>query len=92
MNWNGRLIARWALAGPVTLIVALLLMAATPFWFPKGAANVDHIVFGILLFPAYWAAPFFVAVMADRLWRAAVILLGTAAVCALMVFQLFNAA
>ncbi|MEM7741814.1 MAG: hypothetical protein AAF225_13560 [Pseudomonadota bacterium] len=90
MTWNGRLIARWVLAGPVTLLIAILLMAATPFWFPKGASNIDHLVFGILLFPAYWAVPFTFAIMADKLWRATGILAGTGLISILMIVQMFN--
>lgn len=90
MTWNGRLIARWVLAGPAAFVLAILLMAATPFWFPKGASNIDHLVFAIFLFPAYWAIPFTFAVMAEKLWRASAIFLATGLISVLMIAQMFN--
>ena len=70
---RSRLIGRWVLGGPVALIAAVTTMASTPLWFPKGAAQVDHLVFAIILFPAYWAAAFFYVVMDRSVWRAALV-------------------
>lgn len=69
---RSRLVGRWVLGGPVALIAAVTTMASTPLWFPKGAAQVDHLVFAIILFPAYWAAAFFYAVMDASVRRAGV--------------------
>jgi len=62
---------RFWLAGPATLVVAYVLMAAMPVWFPPGVASINHLAFPVVLFPAFWAVLFFYAVLAERLWRAA---------------------
>ncbi|MEM8785680.1 MAG: hypothetical protein AAGF19_07480 [Pseudomonadota bacterium] len=67
---------RWVLAGPVVLIVSRSSMAAIPFWCPKGAAGVDHLVFPVILFPIIWSAFFFYAVMSDRLLTTSAVLVG----------------
>ena len=67
-------VARIVLGGPIALIVAILAMAGTPFWFPKGAAQVDHLVFAILLFPVYWSVGLLYVILDERIWRAAVIM------------------
>ena len=85
-----RLIVRWILAGPAAILVAVLFMAATPFWFPEGASGVDHIVIGLLLFPAYWALAFFYALMEDNVWRATLVLVAAAAINAAMIAAMFN--
>ena len=69
-------VVRWVLAGPVALLVAFVVMAAMPLWFPEGAAGIDHLVLPLILFPAIWAAAFFYACLAENLRRASVILIG----------------
>lgn len=64
-------VVRWILAGPLALIGAIVAMAVTPLWMPHGAGGVDHLVFAIVLFPLYWAALFFYAVLAERLGHVA---------------------
>lgn len=51
------------LAGPVTLIVAVLIMAAMSLWLPKGHAGIDHLVVPLVLFPFILAAVFFYVVL-----------------------------
>lgn len=69
-----RLIARWLLAGPLTIITAIAAMAAMPVWFPEGAAGINHLAFTLILFPAIWAVAFFYAVLEENLWRAGAVL------------------
>ncbi|MFO7483772.1 hypothetical protein [Oceanibaculum nanhaiense] len=70
--------ARWLLGGPMAVLIAILAMGAMPLWFPTGAAGVDHLIFPLILFPALWAAPFFYAILAENLRRAALVLTGLA--------------
>ena len=67
---------RTALAGPVALAVAVVVMAAMPLWFPEGAAGIDHLVLPLVLFPAIWAVAFFYACLTEKLGRASVVLMG----------------
>lgn len=64
------LTTRWLLAGPGALLGAYVLMAAMPLWFPPGAANIDQLVFPLILFPVLWAVLFFYACLAENLPRA----------------------
>ncbi len=70
------IVIRWILAGPVTLAVAVAVMATMPLWFPQGAAGIDHLILPLILFPALWAVAFFYACLAENLTRAGVILIG----------------
>jgi hypothetical protein len=63
------------MAGPLTLFAAAVTMAATPLWWPKGAAGVDHLVFAILLFPAFWAVYVFYALIESRPVRGLIVML-----------------
>lgn len=54
---------RFWLAGPATLVVAVLVMAAMSLWLPKGQAGIDHLVVPLVLFPFIWAAVFFYVVL-----------------------------
>jgi hypothetical protein len=67
------LILRWITAGPLAIIAAVLTMASTPLWLPKGAAGVDHMILPIILFPAFWAVYFFYALIESRPMRALVV-------------------
>jgi hypothetical protein len=69
-------LARWLLAGPGAILAALATMAAMPLWVPAGAAGVNHIALPIIFTPLLWAVPFFYAVLAENLVRAAVVLSG----------------
>lgn len=73
---NRSVVLRWVLAGPVALMVAFVVMAAMPLWFPEGVAGIDHLILPLILFPAIWAAAFFYACLAENLGRAGVILSG----------------
>lgn len=55
--------ARFWLAGPVTLIVSVLIMAAMSLWYPPGSANINHLVIPVILFPFIWGGVFFYVVL-----------------------------
>ncbi|MEM9315094.1 MAG: hypothetical protein AAGA95_10740 [Pseudomonadota bacterium] len=67
--------ARWLIAGPLTIVTAILVMAGAPTWLPEGPGGVDHIAFPILLFPAIWAGLFLYALMESRQWRSFTLML-----------------
>lgn len=65
--------ARFVLAGPVAIIVALTLLAGMPLWLPGGAAGIDNLVIPLVLAPLIWAALFFHACLDRNLVRVAVV-------------------
>ena len=86
---RSKTLVRWILAGPVALIGAIVAMAVTPLWMPQGAGGVDHLAFAIILFPLYWAALFFYAVLAERLGRAALVFGALFGISAYLLWQAF---
>jgi uncharacterized membrane protein len=83
------LILRWITAGPLTMAAAVLTMASTPLWWPKGAAGIDNLIFAILLFPAFWAIHIFYALMDSKPWRALFVIMTVIIVNALIIFLQF---
>lgn len=69
------LLMRWILAGPVTLIVTLAIMAGMTAWWPRGAAGLDQIGMPLILSPVIWVCVFIYALLEDRLGRACVVML-----------------
>lgn len=67
--------ARVALAGPVTVLLSVLIFAGMPLWLPRGSAGIDHIVLPLILLPAVWAVLFFHAVLDRSLVRVALVAL-----------------
>ena len=70
---------RWiriALAGPGSVIVALVVMAGMALWLPVGAAGIDNLVLPLVLVPLIWAGLFFHACLDRRLGRVAIIACG----------------
>jgi hypothetical protein len=65
--------ARIALAGPVAVLLSVLIFAGMPLWLPRGAAGIDHIVMPLILLPAVWAVLFFHAVLDRSLARVALV-------------------
>lgn len=61
---------RFWLAGPITLMLSIFTMAAMSLWFPPGIANVNHLVFPLVLFPLIWATSFFYSVLEVNIKRA----------------------
>lgn len=77
-TWRWPVVARVVLAGPMVIIVSLLVVAGMPVWFPKGAAGIDHIALPIIMLPGIWAVLFFHAVLDRSLSRVAVVEAGLA--------------
>lgn len=65
---------RFWLAGPVTLIVSIFIMAAMSLWLPQGKAGIDHLVVPLILFPLIWAAVFFYVILEKRMKRAGIVM------------------
>lgn len=83
-------VSRWILAGPFALVGAILAMASTTLWMPEGDAEVNHLVFAIVLFPVYWAALFFYVVLEENIKRAWFLLPIFIALNALVIFISFK--
>lgn len=86
---SSQTVSRWLLAGPVTLILAVLIMAASPVWLPAGKGGVDNLALPIILFPLLWAIPFFYSLLEEKLVRAWVVLLSLAALNGVIVYSAF---
>ena len=67
--------ARWLLAGPLAVVVAVAVLAGMPVWLPPGPSQIDHVLFALLLFPAVWGGAFFYALLAEKLSIVSVIFL-----------------
>lgn len=78
---------RWMLAGPAALLLSVAVTAAMPIWFPKGAANIGHFIFPVVLFPAVWAAAFTYTVLERNLVRATLIVIGATALNAVVAWS-----
>lgn len=70
---SAQLWLRVLLAGPVTIIVALTLLAGMPLWLPGGAAGVDNLVIPLVFAPLIWSALFFHACLDRSLLRIALV-------------------
>lgn len=66
---------RFWLAGPATLIISVLAMAATSLWFPEGDARINNLVVPMVLFPLFWACIFFYVLLERELRRLYLIML-----------------
>lgn len=66
---------RWVLAGPVTLIVTIAIMAGMTVWWPPGAAGIDQIGMPLILSPVIWVCVFVYALLDDNLGRACLVML-----------------
>ncbi len=65
--------ARFWLAGPAALVLAVVLMLGMVVWLPAGRAQIDNIVIPMIVFPLIWAVLFFYAYLALRIARVAVV-------------------
>jgi hypothetical protein len=79
---------RALLAGPCAAGLTVLVVAAMPFWVPKGAGGVDHIVVPLFFMPAIWSTIFFYALLDRSLTRIATTM-GTMTVIHLVVLKDF---
>ncbi len=66
-----RRIIRWVLAGPITAIIAVIVLMGMPIYIPAGPGGVDNIVIPLLLLAIVWAMLFFHAVLDSSLTRVA---------------------
>lgn len=69
-------LVRWLLCGPLVFVGTVCVMMGMAFWWPVGAAGVDHIAMPVLLFPLIWAGLFFYALLDNSLLRAVCVLTG----------------
>lgn len=76
---------RWVLAGPVALLLSILLMASLPLVLPAGAGGVNHLVLPVLAFPLIWAILIVLAVAARNVWRLTRIYAGAFLACLLLI-------
>ena len=65
---------RALLAGPAPRRSRSSVVAAMPYWVPKGAGGVDHIAFPLFFMPAIWGVIFFYALLDRSLTRIAVVM------------------
>lgn len=70
---SAQLWLRFLLAGPVAIIVALMLLAGMPLWLPGGAAGIDNLVIPLVFAPLIWSALFFHACLDRSLLRVALV-------------------
>jgi hypothetical protein len=87
----GRRWSRGILAGPITFVTSVAVMAGCALWVPKGVASINNIVLPVVLFPAIWAALFFYACLDRRLLRAWLITLALLVANALLIAWQFIA-
>lgn len=75
-DWiSGRpLTMRWILAGPIAFILAIVTMAAMPFWLPEGPAGVDHLAMPVIIFPLIWTVTLMYPCLDDNVPRATLIM------------------
>ena len=84
-----QLALRWVTAGPLTIVAAVATMACAPLLLPHGAAGVDHLIFPILLFPAFWAVYFFYALLERNPARGVVVMMAIILTAATLVYRQF---
>src|SRR5688572_12569325 len=77
---------RVLLAGPCTVGLTVLVVAAMPSWVPKGTGGVDHIAFPLFFMPAIWGIIFFYALLDRSLARIAAVM-GAIAIIQLIVLK-----
>ncbi len=78
-------VVRWLLAGPGALIGAVLIMAAMPVWLPAGDAEVNHLVYPLILAPFIWALVFTYTVVEDNLARGVSVISGASVLSGVMI-------
>ncbi len=90
MRRNNSLVARWLLGSVGVLTAALLFTMALPVLLPPGPAEIDNIVWPLVLAPVFWALLFTYICLEENLRRSAILLGGISVVCGTIVgFTLF---
>ncbi|MEM9329923.1 MAG: hypothetical protein AAGA53_01280 [Pseudomonadota bacterium] len=67
-------LTRWILAGPITIIASIVIMAGMAFWIPAGEAKLNNIAIPIIVLPIIWAFCFFYVCIEENLPRAVLIM------------------
>ena len=75
---RARTVARWLLAGPAAIVVALVALLGMPLYIPPGPGNVDNLMVPLVLLPLVWGLLFFHAVLDRSLARIAAVAGGVA--------------
>lgn len=73
-RWRYLVSTRFWLAGPVTLIVSVLIMAAMSLWLPEGRAQINHLVVPVILFPLIWSAVFFYVILENNMKKVSLVM------------------
>jgi hypothetical protein len=73
-NIRWHLWLRAFLAGPCAAGLTFLVVAAMPYWVPKGRGGVDQIAFPLFFMPAIWGVIFFYALLDRSLARIAIVM------------------
>jgi hypothetical protein len=73
-RWRYLSSLRLWLAGPITVVVSVLIMAAMSLWLPEGSANIDHLIVPVILFPLIWSALFFYVILENNMKKVSLIM------------------
>lgn len=73
-RWRYLSSLRFWLAGPVTVVVSVLIMAAMSLWLPEGNANIDHLIVPVILFPLIWSTVFFYVILENNMKKVSLIM------------------
>ncbi|WP_380876298.1 hypothetical protein ACFB49_08100 [Sphingomonas sp. DBB INV C78] len=80
MSPSARKWLRIFFAGPGAVIIAMVIMAGSTLWLPRGAAGIDNLVLPLVLVPLIWAGLFFHACLDSKLARVAIVAIGLLAI------------
>lgn len=65
---------RFWLAGPLSILIALLALLSMAVWYPPGAGNINNVIMPLVLFPLVWSIVFFYTYLTDNLKRAWIVM------------------
>ncbi len=66
--------ARFWLAGPLALLLSIVIMAGASIWLPHGEEHLYNLVFPVMLFPLIWGVCFFYPLLEPSVRRATVVM------------------
>lgn len=81
---------RWVLAGPVTLIIAIAIMASSSTIGGGETPSFNAIAFAAISFPAFWGALFFYYLLEERPIRAMAVTLALLAANGAILYSTFT--
>lgn len=81
---------RWVLAGPVTLIIAIAIMASSSTIGGGETPSFNAIAFAAISFPAFWGALFFYYLLEEKPIRAGLVTLALVAANATILYSTFT--